>query len=233
MKTSKPKRGKREQHTTSDRKYGKARDITTLNCKSFTPASRLSCFTETWRTTKTMLRKAWVFINKCLRSIRRIWWPETVRHDDLWQRTGPRTSGAAYQQRGKSWIGHSLHALTGNPSRDVEVRGERGGERRRQIWGTKVTPGVDSRRWPTITSRSGLIDWWVMKPSSIYSAVDGVPEAWWCLRYLHIQLIKPTIHPSSLIKSHVSVFMAVWHSKCVNNQTAIKKHSLVLIKIAV
>lgn len=157
MKTSKPKRGKREQHLTPDRKYGRpGTSQHWLNCKSFTPASRLSCFTETWRTTKTMLRKARVFINKCLRSIRRIWWPETVRHDDLWQRTGPRTGGAAYQQRGKSWIGHSLHSVTGNPSRDLEVRGKRGGERRRQIWGTKVTPGVDSRSWTTITSGSEL-----------------------------------------------------------------------------
>ena len=43
---------------------------------------------ETWRTTKYLVNKLQVFVNKSLRSILGIRWPEKIRNEDLWQRTG-------------------------------------------------------------------------------------------------------------------------------------------------
>ncbi|VDO73608.1 unnamed protein product [Schistosoma curassoni] len=42
---------------------------------------------ETWRTTKVIILKIHVFINSCLRKILRIRWPETIRNNQLWERT--------------------------------------------------------------------------------------------------------------------------------------------------
>ena len=43
---------------------------------------------ETWRTTKSLIRKIQTFINTCLRRIYRIHWPERIRNEDLWERAG-------------------------------------------------------------------------------------------------------------------------------------------------
>ena len=43
-----------------------------------------------WRLTKELKQKLQVFINKCLRSILRIWWPRRIRNDELWRQTGQR-----------------------------------------------------------------------------------------------------------------------------------------------
>lgn len=38
---------------------------------------------ETWRVTKGLTNKLQVFVNKSLRSILRVFWPKTIRNEDL------------------------------------------------------------------------------------------------------------------------------------------------------
>jgi hypothetical protein len=43
---------------------------------------------ETWLVTKEIQRKIQTFVNRCLRYILRIWWPNIISNKDLWKVTG-------------------------------------------------------------------------------------------------------------------------------------------------
>ena len=63
---------------------------------------------ETWRLTKELKQKLQVFINKCLRSILRIWWPRRIRNEELWRQTEQRPIEEEIKQRTWVCIGHKL-----------------------------------------------------------------------------------------------------------------------------
>jgi hypothetical protein len=42
---------------------------------------------ETWKNSKSVTAKLQVFINKCLRKILRIFWPNQIMNSELWKRT--------------------------------------------------------------------------------------------------------------------------------------------------
>jgi hypothetical protein len=46
---------------------------------------------ETWKTNKNIVNKLQVFINKCLKPILRIWWPNKLSNEQLWERTKQET----------------------------------------------------------------------------------------------------------------------------------------------
>jgi len=81
---------------------------------------------ETWLVTNEIQRKIQTFVNRCLRYILRIWWPNIISNKDLWKvnRTG------RYKLRNKKkkirWIGHTLRKEDGEvpkePSRKQEER---------------------------------------------------------------------------------------------------------------
>ena len=92
---------------------------------------------ETWRLTKELKQKLQVFINKCLRSILRIWWPRRIRNDELWRQKGQRLIEEEIKERAWRWIGHTLRrtdryvaktALEWNP------QGKRKRGRHRHTW---------------------------------------------------------------------------------------------------
>ena len=121
-------------------KIWKSRDITTsvkLQLFNRNVKSVLLYGSQTWRTSKSMLRKVRAFINKCLRRILRIRWPEKVRNEELWERTGQEPVKSVISRRKWSWIGHTLRkpkdnitkqALRWNPS------GKRSRGRRKHTW---------------------------------------------------------------------------------------------------
>jgi hypothetical protein len=43
---------------------------------------------ETWLVTSEIRRKIQTFVNRCLRYILRIWWPNIICNKDLWNATG-------------------------------------------------------------------------------------------------------------------------------------------------
>jgi len=43
---------------------------------------------ETWLVTNEIQRKIQTFVNRCLRCILRIWWPNIISNKDLWEVTG-------------------------------------------------------------------------------------------------------------------------------------------------
>ena len=98
-------------------KIWKSRDITTsvkLQLFNSNVKSVLLYGPETWRTSKSMLRKVQAFINTCLRRMLRIRWPEKIRNKELWERTGQEPVKSVISRRKWSWIGHTLRKLKDN-----------------------------------------------------------------------------------------------------------------------
>ena len=92
---------------------------------------------ETWTSTKTNFKKLQTFVNLCLRRILRIQWPERIRNEELWERTGQITVEEEIGRRRWRWIGHTLrkpnssttrHALRWNP------QGQQSRGRARMTW---------------------------------------------------------------------------------------------------
>ena len=54
---------------------------------------------ETWRYTKTNMKRIQTFINTCLRKIFEIKWPDTISNSELWQRANQAISEQEIRQR--------------------------------------------------------------------------------------------------------------------------------------
>ena len=74
---------------------------------------------ETWRTTKTNRNKIQTFINSCLRKILKIFWPNTIRNEDLWERTKQEPAETQILRRKWNWIGHTLRKPSSNIARQA------------------------------------------------------------------------------------------------------------------
>jgi hypothetical protein len=52
--------------------------------------------------------KMQTFVNRCLRYILRIWWPNNISNKDLWRVTGQEDINLEIRRRKFRWIGHTL-----------------------------------------------------------------------------------------------------------------------------
>ena len=109
---------------------GKARQVFAMlmpiwRSTSLTTGTKLSVFgstvkavllygAETWRLPKELKQKLQVFINKCLRSILRIWLPRRIQNDEMWRQTGQRPIEEGIKERAWRWIGHTLRRTDGH-----------------------------------------------------------------------------------------------------------------------
>ena len=72
---------------------------------------------ETWRTAKSTTSRLQTFINRCLRRILSIHWPDTIRNSELWEKTnqGPVEENILRKRWG--WLGHTLRKTPKNITR--------------------------------------------------------------------------------------------------------------------
>ena len=63
---------------------------------------------ETWFLNKKQEDKLQVFINKCLKRILKIFWPNIIRNKDLWERTSQEKIVIQIKKRKFRWLGHTL-----------------------------------------------------------------------------------------------------------------------------
>lgn len=110
---------------------------TKLNIFSACVLSVLLYGCETWLVTEEIKRKIEVFVNRCLRIILRIFWPNTVSNDQLLNMAKMSNINTEIRKRKFGWIGHTLRreddnicqrALTYNP------QGSRGRGRPKNSW---------------------------------------------------------------------------------------------------
>eukprot|EP00105_Crassostrea_gigas_P028092 XP_011449634.1 PREDICTED: uncharacterized protein LOC105343837 [Crassostrea gigas] len=63
---------------------------------------------ETWSLTMANRKKLQSFLNRCLRNILQIWWPNKITNEDLWRRTNQFPIPQEIKKRKWKWIGHTL-----------------------------------------------------------------------------------------------------------------------------
>jgi hypothetical protein len=68
---------------------------------------------ETWIVTSEIGRKIQTFVNRCLRYILRIWWPNIISNKDLRKTTGQEDINLEIRKRKVRWIGHKLRKEDG------------------------------------------------------------------------------------------------------------------------
>ncbi len=63
---------------------------------------------ETWFVTNNTTQKLQAFVNRCLRNILGIWWPQKITNQELWEKTGQSKIDVEIKRRKYGWIGHTL-----------------------------------------------------------------------------------------------------------------------------
>jgi len=66
-----------------------------------------------FRVTKEIQRKIQTFVNRCLRYILIIWWPNIIYNKDLWKVTGQEDINIEICKRKFRWMGHTLRKEVG------------------------------------------------------------------------------------------------------------------------
>ncbi|XP_022789520.1 uncharacterized protein LOC111329176 [Stylophora pistillata] len=98
--------------------------------------SVLLCGSETWRVTKATSNKLQSFVNKCLRSIMDVHWPEVIRNEDLWARTDQERIDIQIRRHKSGWIEHTLRKPNSYVTRHalMNPQGKRKQGRPRNSW---------------------------------------------------------------------------------------------------
>ncbi|KAK3757375.1 hypothetical protein RRG08_058232 [Elysia crispata] len=92
---------------------------------------------ETWSLNQSSLKKVQTFVNGCLRRILRIFWPERIRNEELWNRAGQRPIREEITQRRWRWLGHTLRKPRNSITRQSlqwNPQGKRSRGRPRTTW---------------------------------------------------------------------------------------------------
>jgi len=104
---------------------------------------------ETWVVTSEIRRKIQTFVNRCLRYILRIWWPNVISNEDLWRVTGQEDINLEIRKRKLRWIGHTLRKEDGDIPKAALLWNPQGSRKRRRpknSWRRSVIKEV-GRSW--------------------------------------------------------------------------------------
>ena len=96
---------------------------------------------ETWRVTTSITRKLQVFVNRCLRFIVDVRWPDKISNVDLWARTNQKPIDQEIRRRKWGWIGHTLRKPADNTAQqalDWNPQGKRKIGRPKTTWRRSV-----------------------------------------------------------------------------------------------
>ena len=69
---------------------------------------------ETWKVTNSIESRIQVFVNNCLRRILRVFWPNVISNENLWNITGVENMATMIRRRKWNWIGHTLRRPSGD-----------------------------------------------------------------------------------------------------------------------
>lgn len=96
---------------------------------------------ETWSCTELEIARVQTFVNKCLRKILRIFYPETITNNELYERAQIDTIDNLVKQKKWRWIGHTLRRTECHITRQALEWNPQGSRRRgrpRLTWRRKV-----------------------------------------------------------------------------------------------
>ena len=120
---------------------------------------------ETWKVTATSTQKLQVFVNKCLRRILKIRWPETIRNTDLHKKCKIDELQKLIKRRKWSWIGHTLRRGNGEIAKqalDWNPQGTRKRGRPRRTWRRSVLEEAEKggRQWSEVKALARNKEQW-------------------------------------------------------------------------
>ena len=104
---------------------------------------------ETWLVTSEIGCKIQIFVNRCLRYILRIWWPNIISNKDLWRVTNQEGINLEIRKRKFRWIGHTLRTEDGEISKAALLWNPQGSRKRgrpKNSWRRSVIKEAD-RSW--------------------------------------------------------------------------------------
>lgn len=85
---------------------------------------------ETWNMSAMDARKMQSFVNRCLRRILRVFWPNTIRNEELWVKTKQPLITETIKTRKYGWLGHTLRKPPTNITRKALEFNPQGSRRR-------------------------------------------------------------------------------------------------------
>ena len=131
---------------------------------------------ETWKFTKMLLYKLQTFVNTCLRKILRIRWPDKIRNEELWERTGQKMISEEVGRRKWRWLGHTLRKPPGNITRQSltwNPQGHRKRGRPRTTWRRCLDEEMKrgGYSWNTLQKLAQDRDSWRAVVSGLYPGI--------------------------------------------------------------
>lgn len=91
---------------------------------------------ETWRVDRKLTNQLQTFVNRCLRRLLNVWWPEIISNEDLWRDTGQTKIELQIRRRKWSWLGHTLRKDDGAIEKKALEWNPQGARRRGRPRGT-------------------------------------------------------------------------------------------------
>jgi hypothetical protein len=116
----------------------------------------LPCGCETWKKQKSVTAKLKVFVNKCLRKILRMFWPDQITNSELWKRKEQPRIHLQISKRKWLWLG--LHC--GDLSTDTDWQALQWNPQGKRGWGR---PGNTWRRAVLEEAKGGKKTWTEIK----------------------------------------------------------------------
>ena len=131
---------------------------------------------ETWRLTKGTTERLQTFINSCLRKILKIHYPDTIRNEELWERTRQQKVEVEIKRRRWRWIGHTMRKPGTNITRQAlswNPQGKRKRGRPRSTWRRDLETEMKElgTNWTEVTALAQDRMRWRSFVSGLYSDV--------------------------------------------------------------
>ena len=134
---------------------------------------------ETWLVTNEIQRKIQTFMNRCLRYILRIWWPNSISNKDLWKVKGQEDINLEIRKRKFSWIGHTLRKEDGEIPKAALLWNPQGNRKRgrpRNSWRRSVVKEA-GRSWNELRFLSADRQKWkglIRQPLFLEGTMDSI-----------------------------------------------------------
>ncbi len=102
---------------------------------------------ETWRETAYSTKALQVVLNRCLRTVLGVKWPDTISNNEQWRKTKQQPINLTIRSRWWKWIGHTLRKTNNNITKQAlewNPQGKRNRGRPKNSWGRGIISELEA-----------------------------------------------------------------------------------------